>query len=356
MSARAADSSKANTIYSQNDLELILKTQRARLPRFPQILDALGLKDGMTVVDIGAGTGQLTYAIAERLHGTGKVYATDIDPMLVNYVAAQAREQKHANLEAVLVTPVGLDEFYTKHKFDLVLLYNTDTYIRNRVAYYKKLRESLNPSGRIVIIESESTPNRSFYVEDVKDWNGLVKSLKDEPIDTPYGKHFRRSLGPLLTQYSADDPFLKRMIVFHLNRILDVKFFADLTDKLEFKDGLAFTEEERPIAVWMLHRLALDGVLDRDLSEIDIRRYRQMQLLNKLLLIQKYRPFLSSTGQSPYYSLSPESVWYTRHDYRVRELTNAGFSLSSKHPLVPFWQIWTFEPSARPDESRPSGE
>src|SRR6188768_2390544 len=46
-------------------------------------LDALGLKPGMAVADIGAGSGYYTSRIAKRVGPTGRVYATDIQPGMI---------------------------------------------------------------------------------------------------------------------------------------------------------------------------------------------------------------------------------------------------------------------------------
>src|SRR5947207_4340000 len=43
-------------------------------------LDAIGIQKGMTVADIGAGTGYFSLRIARRVGPTGKVYANDIQP------------------------------------------------------------------------------------------------------------------------------------------------------------------------------------------------------------------------------------------------------------------------------------
>src|SRR4030095_6419819 len=46
-------------------------------------LDALELKPGMVVADIGAGSGYYSSRIAKRVGPTGRVYATDIQPGMI---------------------------------------------------------------------------------------------------------------------------------------------------------------------------------------------------------------------------------------------------------------------------------
>ena len=53
--------------------------------------DVLAIRPGMTVLDVGTGTGQFAYAFADRLQGRGKVYATDVNEGCVSYVREQSR-------------------------------------------------------------------------------------------------------------------------------------------------------------------------------------------------------------------------------------------------------------------------
>ena len=54
-------------------------------------LDALELKPGMVVADIGAGSGYYSSRIAKRVGPTGRVYATDIQPGMID--AARSADQ-----------------------------------------------------------------------------------------------------------------------------------------------------------------------------------------------------------------------------------------------------------------------
>src|SRR5262245_36494385 len=51
-------------------------------------LDALGIKPGMTVADIGAGSGYMSLRMAVRVGSTGKVYAEDVQPEMLRLLRA----------------------------------------------------------------------------------------------------------------------------------------------------------------------------------------------------------------------------------------------------------------------------
>src|SRR5687768_8253603 len=58
-------------------------------------LDAIGIREGMTVADIGAGTGYFSFRLAKRVGPSGKVFASDIQPGML------ARLEKRMKQEGV---------------------------------------------------------------------------------------------------------------------------------------------------------------------------------------------------------------------------------------------------------------
>ena len=57
------------------------------------ITRAVGLKPGDAVADIGAGTGLFTFLFAEQVGPKGTVYAVDIGPVFMKYIAEQAKRR-----------------------------------------------------------------------------------------------------------------------------------------------------------------------------------------------------------------------------------------------------------------------
>lgn len=328
-------------IYWKNDLDLIVKTQEAKRPRIEKVLPLLALKPGMTVLDIGAGTGQQSYLIAEALKGTGRVYATDTEPRLVDYVNAQARARGLKNLEAVRVTGDGLDGFYARHTFDLVLVYDMISFLHDRAGYFGRLRKSLAPGGRVVVV---GQPDASFYPfvrEDFSDWDGFLADLRREPPDTVFG---RALAGPIREGLEAAPPQAAgerdRVVLFHLNRNLDGDLFTSFTDGLDLKKDAPFSSDERAYAAWVLRRLDLAGIPGRrDRDELRYIEIRDVVMLNKLALIQRYRRYLKHDGPHPYIPDGPEARWLARHSPLAREFETAGYRLLSKTDLVPFQEV-----------------
>src|SRR5437762_3586587 len=67
-------------------------------------LDAIALKKGDVVADIGAGVGYFTWRMAERVGPTGKVYASDIQPGMLEQLKKNVAARGLTNVVPVLGT------------------------------------------------------------------------------------------------------------------------------------------------------------------------------------------------------------------------------------------------------------
>jgi SAM-dependent methyltransferase len=114
-----------------------------------EVVRALALGPDAVVADLGAGTGYFTVRLARALP-RGHVYAVDVEPDMVRYVAERARREGLANVTAVQAAP---DEPRLPRPVDLVLIVNTYHHISDRSAYFERLQRSLRPGGRVAIVD-----------------------------------------------------------------------------------------------------------------------------------------------------------------------------------------------------------
>jgi ubiquinone/menaquinone biosynthesis C-methylase UbiE len=116
-----------------------------------QALDSLGIRAGMTVADVGAGTGYMALRMARRVGPTGKVYANDLQPEMLQKLRARSQREKLANVETVQGTEA--DPKLPSNTMDLVLLVDVYHEFSEPQAMLAKIRESLKPEGRLVLLE-----------------------------------------------------------------------------------------------------------------------------------------------------------------------------------------------------------
>ncbi|HYL25869.1 MAG TPA: class I SAM-dependent methyltransferase [Burkholderiales bacterium] len=114
-----------------------------------EVIRALALKSDARVADIGAGTGYFAARLASMLK-TGRVYAVDVEPDMVKYLGERARRDGLANMIAVQGAP---DSPRLPEKVELALFVDVYHHIDDRWHYFRGLRKSLNPGGRVAIID-----------------------------------------------------------------------------------------------------------------------------------------------------------------------------------------------------------
>lgn len=114
-----------------------------------QVIQALDLKPGQIVADVGAGTGYFTVRLANAPAVT-KVYAVDIEPSMVEHVQHRAM---HEGLKNVVAVQAGADRTNLPEPVDLVLVVDTYHHIPNRVAYFTRLKTVMKPGARLAIID-----------------------------------------------------------------------------------------------------------------------------------------------------------------------------------------------------------
>src|SRR5574341_1684812 len=67
-----------------------------------RIMDILGIKEGSTVADIGAGSGWFTVRAARRVGNAGSVYAVDINRDYLDYIEKRTKRESLANIRIIL--------------------------------------------------------------------------------------------------------------------------------------------------------------------------------------------------------------------------------------------------------------
>ena len=116
-----------------------------------ETMDRMGLHDGQRVVDLGAGPGLYTIPLAKRIAPGGVVYAVDIQQGMLDLLSSRAEAQKISNI--VLVLGTENDPRLPEKNIDWIFLQDTYHEMTDPEAMLIKMRESLSPGGRVVLIE-----------------------------------------------------------------------------------------------------------------------------------------------------------------------------------------------------------
>ena len=82
-----------STPYS-GDLSIFEYPDRDKKLHVDRVMDLLNIAPGKVVADIGAGSGWFTVRAAARIGPSGAVYAEDINPKVIDYIAQRAAQEK----------------------------------------------------------------------------------------------------------------------------------------------------------------------------------------------------------------------------------------------------------------------
>jgi len=115
------------------------------------LLKALKLKPGMSVADIGAGSGFLTFPMATRVSPNGKVYAEDIQQEMLDIIRKRMKEKGIENVVPVLGTIT--DTKLPDNSIDLILLVDVYHEFDHPWEMTRSMVKALKPGGRLVFVE-----------------------------------------------------------------------------------------------------------------------------------------------------------------------------------------------------------
>jgi predicted methyltransferase len=165
-----------------------------------EVMDAMGVKSGHSVADIGSGYGYFTFRLAARVGAEGKVYAVDIDKEAVDKVRRRKESEKLAQVEPILGKS---DDPRLPNDLDAVLIVDTYHEFREYDRMMQAVFRALKPGGRLVIIDGEGPSGKprteyhrlhtipSELVREEVGNNGFVfKESRPGFYDEEYGKKF----------------------------------------------------------------------------------------------------------------------------------------------------------------------
>src|SRR5262245_22782346 len=128
------------------------RPERDQVQKPAQVVEALGLKPGMRVADLGAGSGYFTQRFVEAVTEAGKVYVIDIEPEALKYVEDRLVHM-HRPFDAEFILARPDNPKIPVESADLIFVCNTYHHLEDRTVYFGNIKSSLKPGGRIAIID-----------------------------------------------------------------------------------------------------------------------------------------------------------------------------------------------------------
>ena len=156
------------------------------------VVAALGLRPGQTACDVGAGPGYFTLRLARAVGPSGRVFAVDVEPKILDALRERLAAAKVRNVTPVLA--LADDALLPAGGCDVILIVDTYHHFPERTAYLRRLSAALKPGAHIVNVDyhKRATPvgppmdhrlSREAFLEEAKSAGLAVMS---EPQILPY--------------------------------------------------------------------------------------------------------------------------------------------------------------------------
>lgn len=125
----------------------------------------IGVKPGMKVGEVGAGSGSFSRYVAEQVGPHGHVYANELEPKMVEYMTARAAKEGVKNLTTVqgTVSSTGFEPA----SLDAIAAVYSLSFFDDREGMLKSMFESLKPGGLLLVVDipSEQVGERMLGID-----------------------------------------------------------------------------------------------------------------------------------------------------------------------------------------------
>jgi SAM-dependent methyltransferase len=125
-------------------------------PEMPRLAEALSLRSGMVVADVGAGKGQLTLALAEAVGSGGRVFSSEIDPARLRAIREKVAAAGLGNV--TLVEAKAAESGLPAGCCDAIVLRRVYHHVTEPAATNASLLRALRPGGLLAVIDIPPLP------------------------------------------------------------------------------------------------------------------------------------------------------------------------------------------------------
>jgi len=124
-----------------------------------EVVSALGLKPGMAVADIGAGTGLYTRLFASEVGPKGKVYAVDIAEKFLDHITKVNKDTGITNVTTVLCKPHSVE--LPVGSVDIAFVCDTYHHFEFPARTMASIHAALKPNSRFVLVDFRRVKGQS---------------------------------------------------------------------------------------------------------------------------------------------------------------------------------------------------
>lgn len=331
-------------VNGPNKLSRLNNSKRLMVYQPDMLVDMLGIRQGMSILDIGAGTGSFTFRMADKLDGTGAIYATEISDEKITYMQNKIKKQRYTNIQPVKVGAKGLDPFYKTISCDVILMCAVYEVIWEPKQYFSALRNSLKKdTGRLFIVYYNPDSNFSvFMFEYMEKTIERIISYGDE---NPVLRRLSNDSKAYIDQWktpkntNAEIPMpVKQGLVADFNRLLDdPSLLQDMITYSAMKNWanpplpqLFIKSRDLRLAQWLIRDMDKKGFFSAEPPPKFLKENKKIvRTINRMMLNGLLSPMNIIS------LLSADHPIYFSREKVVKTIEAAGYKLVAVHDDLP---------------------
>ncbi len=124
-----------------------------------QILEAIQLKPGMAVADVGSGTGLYLGPLSHSVGTEGKVFAIDISPKFAKHLRDRAKQEELTNVEVVLCS--DRDVNLKANSIDRAFICDVYHHFEYPESSLKSIHRAMRDGGKLILVDFYREPQVS---------------------------------------------------------------------------------------------------------------------------------------------------------------------------------------------------
>ena len=134
-----------------------------------QLIERSGIKPGMTVIDLGCGSGAFTTFVARVVGKQGKVYAVDIQPAMLKQLERKLAKPENQDITNIELKQASAYELpFENESIDLVYLVTVLQEVPDRGRALREMRRVLKSGGVLAVTELLPDPDYPWRSTTIK--------------------------------------------------------------------------------------------------------------------------------------------------------------------------------------------
>ena len=154
------------------------QSYRDNLIQPDRVMEAIGVKPGMIIGEVGAGRGYFTFHLARKVGTDGRVYANDILERQLRYIEDQVEREDIKNIKTVVGKET--DPLFPETDLDMIFMCYVYHELTKPVEFMKNVKKYLKKNASVVILDLDpdrySTREPDHYITKKEVLENMEKS------------------------------------------------------------------------------------------------------------------------------------------------------------------------------------